>query len=467
MKFDARRIAAATGGRVVGSGAAPAGPVVTDTRTLRPGDWFLALVGDRFDGHTFLERASASGAVGCVVDREPGGAFRGDAVIVPDTTRALQDLGRHARQQFRGPVIGVTGSSGKTTTRALLALALSPLGEVHQTKGNLNNHLGVPMTLIAAPEGAAAMVVEMGTSSPGEIGFLAELGEPDVRLIVNVGPAHLEELGGLPGVAREKGAMFRTARPGDVCCVNVDDPYVRQMELPAGVRRIAFGTASGDASDAVRLTEVRIDPASLTTHARYQTPQGEVAATIPAPGHHVALNAAGALAAAVALGIDPAAAAAALSGYQPVGMRMRPELLPSGATALNDAYNANPQSMKASLGVLAAMPGRRAAILGDMLELGPDEAEWHRTVAREAGEMGLDLVVFVGPRMSAAASACVGPEVWSFAEVDDAIPDLSRWAGPSDVLLFKGSRGASVEQILQGLLRHASPADDRNGGGHH
>lgn len=442
MNLSSREMARAAGG--VLRGDAPPGEVLTDTRALRPGAWFLALRGERFDGHDYLEQAQDAGACGCIVSREPPESWRGAVVRVADTTAALQDLSRRARDRLSCPVIGLTGSSGKTTTRALIALAVSPRGVVHQTVGNLNNHLGVPMTLLAAPDDAAAMVVEMGTSGPGEIEVLARIGAPGVRLIVNVGPAHLQELGGLDGVAREKGALFRLARPGDTCCVNLDDPRVAALELPVGVRRVGWGSA-GD----VRLLEAVVDPATLSTRARWATPEGEVEATIPAPGRHVAHNAAGALAVAVALGIDPAEAAAAFARYEPVGMRMRPERLSSGALALNDAYNANPQSMEASLRVLASLPGRRAAVLGDMLELGPDEARWHQDVARLAGELGIDLVVLVGPRMAAAAPAC--PSALAFEEATDAVAPLRAWLGDGDVVLLKGSRGARVERVLHGL----------------
>ncbi|MEN0065555.1 MAG: UDP-N-acetylmuramoyl-tripeptide--D-alanyl-D-alanine ligase [Myxococcota bacterium] len=446
MKLDGSTIAAATGGTLVRDAAA--GDIITDTRTLERGSWFLAISGDRFDGHEFLDQAQAKGAIGCVVSQPVPESWTGGAVVVPDTTRALQALGRHVRQGFEGPVVGLTGSSGKTTTRALIACAIQPLGEIHQTKGNLNNHWGVPMTFLATPETAKALVVEMGTSGPGEIELLARLSSPNVRLIVNVGPAHLEELGGLDGVKQEKGAMFATARPGDVCCVNVDDERVATIAIPDGARRLEFG---GPQADTVALLEAQLIPDQLATRARYRTPEGEVEVTLPAPGRHVALNAAGALCVAIALGIDPRAAAQGLASYTPVGMRMRPERLPSGALALNDAYNANPDSMKASLSVLAAMPGKRWAVLGDMFELGPQEAQWHRQVAGQAGALGLDHVVLVGPRMAEAAAACVGPAVQAFTQPTEAATWLQGRLGPDDVILFKGSRGARLEEILRAL----------------
>ncbi|MCB9696936.1 MAG: UDP-N-acetylmuramoyl-tripeptide--D-alanyl-D-alanine ligase [Alphaproteobacteria bacterium] len=444
--FDAEAVATATGGRLVRPG--PSGPVVTDSRALKAGDWFVALVGPRFDGHDYVAAADAAGAAGCVVERELPG--RAGLVVVPDTTRALQDLGRAARAAFVGPVVGLTGSSGKTTTRALCALALSPLGRVHQTTGNLNNHLGVPLTLLARPDDAAAMVVEMGTSSPGEIAVLADIATPDVRLIVNVGPAHLLELGGLDGVAVEKGAIFRSARPGNTVCVNVDDARVAAIPVPAGVRRLTWGSA-GD----VALLDAVVDPATLSTTARWRTPEGEVSARIPAPGHHIAHNAAGALCCALSLGIDPREAAAALERYEPVGMRLRSEPLPTGALALNDTYNANPQSMEASLRLLASLPGRRLAVLGDMLELGPDEARFHADVVALAKDLGLD-VVLVGPRMVDAARA--HPELPSFLDPADAGPHVAAWLAPGSTVLFKGSRGARVERCLEAIRAATSGA---------
>ena len=444
MNFDASAIAAATGGRLLA--AAPAGRIHTDTRTLQAGDWFLAFRGERFDGHRFVEQAIASGAVGCVVDEawEAPDGFAAGCVVVPDTLKAYQDLGLAARRQFQGPVVGLSGSSGKTTTRAFIALALSPLGMVHQTVANLNNHIGVPKTLLAAPSDAAVQVVEMGTSGPGEIQVLAEIGEPDVRLLVNVGPAHLEELGGLDGVAVEKGALFRTARPGDIVVVNVDDPYIAAMELPPGTRRVTWGRG-GD----VELVDATLDPDTLHTISTFRTPTGTFTASLPAPGHHLAHNAAGAVATAWALGVDPAAAVAALEDYAPVGMRLKAQELPGGVHALNDAYNANPASMAASLRLLASLPGRRIAVMGDMLELGPEEGRYHREAVALAHELGLDGVVLVGPRMQAAADAC--PHALSFASPEEAVAPTRAVLKPGDRVLFKGSRGAHVERVLQGL----------------
>lgn len=443
MKLDATTIARATGGEVVRDGAA--GVVLTDTRTLTSGCWFLALQGARFDGHDYIERAVGAGAVGSIVSRVEEG-WPGAIVRVPDTEKALQDLGRFARSRFVGPVVGLTGSSGKTTTRALTALALSPLGPVHQTVGNLNNHLGVPMTLLAVEPDARAMVVEMGTSSPGEIRFLAELAEPDIRIIVNVGPAHLEELGGLDGVAVEKGAIFATARPGDAVVVNILDPRVAVLPVPEGVRRITVGGAGAD----VRVVSTSSTD-TLGMRVVFDTPEGEQAVELPAFGAHIALDAALALGAAWAAGANLTEATAALARYAPVGMRMAVVDLSGGARVFNDAYNANPDSMIASLDALAGLAGRKTVVLGDMLELGPNELAYHRQVAAHADGLGFHRIVLVGERMGKAADSVRRTPLLVADDPETAGRALVGTLVEGDVVLLKGSRGARTENVLHVL----------------
>lgn len=447
MKLTGAEIAEATGGTLLVD--APDGEIQTDTRRLAEDSWFLALKGDRFDAWDFLEQAQKAGALGCIVSRPPPSSWRSGVVLVQDTTRALQDLGRWVRSRLDVPVVALTGSSGKTTTRAFIALALSPRFRVHQTVGNLNNHLGVPMTLLATPEDAEALVVEMGTSSPGEIQFLAELARPTVRVVINVGAAHLEELGGLDGVAVEKGALLRTGLPGDVAVVNADDSRVLSQPIPEGVRRITWGQ---DVDADVCVMDCQLVSGELASDCTWRVDGQTVSATLPVAGEHMAHNAGAALAVAKVLGVPGADAARALQEYEPVGMRMRAEALPHGATALNDAYNANPQSMSASLKLLCALPGRSLAVLGDMLELGPDEALFHEAVVQEALALGVERLVLVGPRMSAAAHvAGVDPRVWAAEEGESLAAELRSELRPGDHVLFKGSRGARVERILQSV----------------
>lgn len=451
MKFTASQIAEATGGEVVRD--AGAGPIGTDTRNLPDGAWFVAIVGERYDGHDML--AVTDGAVGVVVDRDVDVTC--GVVRVQDTTAALQDLGRVARDRLTGPVVGLTGSAGKTTTRALMALAVSPLGRVHQTVGNLNNHFGVPLTLVAADESAAVSVVELGTSGPGEIALLSNVVRADVRLIVNIGASHLEELGGLSGVAAEKGCLFDDARPDDVCCVNLDDPYIAAMALPDGVQVVTYGWH--DDAD-VRLVSAQIDPDRLSTVAVFEVGGSQVDCELPAPGVHLAHNAAGALACAVALGVDPAQACRAMGRYEPVGMRLAIERLPRGITAFNDAYNANPTSMEASLRMFAALPGRKAVVLGDMLELGADEARFHDEIVELACSLRFDKILLVGPRMSIAARDTDSGRIERAQDGTLLAGPLADWLSAGDRVLFKGSRGARVERILQALTVSLAPSTE-------
>jgi UDP-N-acetylmuramoyl-tripeptide--D-alanyl-D-alanine ligase len=441
MNFDARQIAEATGGQVMRD--AGSGPILTDTRALGEDSWFLALSGERFDGHAFAGAAASAGAIGAVFSR-PVDGWAGGEVRVQDTTRAFQDLGRAARDRLRCPVVGLTGSAGKTTTRAMIALALGELGEVHQTVGNLNNHLGVPMTLLAAPPSAAAAVVEMGTSSHGEIAVLADIARPSVRLVLNVGASHLEELGGLEGVAAEKGALLAGARPGDLVIKNHDDRRVMAMPTDPRARVLTFGR---DPNCDVVIEDAAVEASSLGTRIALRVGRARLDLTVPSPGIHLASNAAAAIAIAHGLGLDVNAAAVSLADYAPVGMRLRKEILPNGVVAINDAYNANPDSMAASLRMLAGLPGRRVAVLGDMLELGAGEGRLHREVIALATSLKLDRVVLVGPRMAAASQ----PPAESFPDPDSAADGLRGILGAGDIVLFKGSRGAKVERVLSAL----------------
>ncbi len=451
MRFDAAAIAAATGGELVpGPGQALPGRISTDSRRIGPGDWFVALVGERFDAHDFLDQVRAAGCAGVVGQRVPPGWDRA-FVRVPDSLVALQDLGRAARARVSGPVVGITGTAGKTTTRAMVAVAIGALGPVASTAGNLNNHIGVPLTLVATPEDCAALVVEMGMSGFGEIDLLQEISAPELRLITNVGAAHLEGVGSLAGVARAKGELFAGARPGDVCLVNLDDPRVAAIPVPAGVRRVGFGR-SPEAT--VRLVSASVDAATLSTRLAVAVDGTTVRATIPSPGLHLALNATGALAVAHALGLDLADAAARLSTYRPVGMRLRAEDGPGGIRVLNDAYNANPLSVRASVDTLASVRGaRRVAVLGDMLELGSHEASAHEDSLQHAISAGLDLLALVGPRFGAADAAHGGRCL--HAPTPEALaPVLAPLLRPGDLVLLKGSRGIGVERLLPALAAH-------------
>ena len=446
MRFSADELAVLTGGQVLAPG--PTGPISTDSRNLPAGAWFVALTGERFDGHSFLDAAATAGCAGGIGQRLPAGWTRG-FVQVPDSLRALQDLGRAARARFAGPVVGITGSAGKTTTRAMTALVLEGLGAVHQTAGNLNNHIGVPLTLLGAPDSAAAWVIEMGMNHLGEIALLQDIAAPQVRLITNVGAAHLEGLGTLENVAIAKGELFEGARAGDICCVNADDSRVRSRPIPAGAQVLTFGTQPGVD---VRLSDARVDAATLSTTLRIDTPNGVIRARLPTPGLHLALNACAAVACGVALRLPLDGMAARLEGYAPVGMRQRVERLDNGLLVINDAYNANPPSMTASLHTLAALPGRRFAILGDMLELGSFAEAAHAEVLSLALGLGLDGVVVFGAHFAAAAAALPASARPAVAATpEDAGALLRESAKANDIILLKGSRGSACERALPPL----------------
>ena len=453
MKLTADQIATGTGGRLAQPG--PPGPVTTDSRRLQPGDWFLALSGDRFDGHAFLKHAQAAGCAGAIARHVPA-EWTAGFIEVGDGLEALQALAHDLRRGFDGPVVGITGSAGKTTTRAMTALALEALGRVHATEGNLNNHIGVPLTLLRAPLDARAWVVEMGMNHLGEIDLLQRIAEPTVRVITNVGAAHLEGVGSIEGVARAKAELFDGARPGDVCVVNDADPHIRALALPDGVRVVRFGTT--DRCE-VRVADAAVDPDSMTTRVRLELPGGSVRIKLDSPGVHLAWCAAAAAAVGVALHVPAAALAERIGAYRPVGMRQRIEDGPGGVRIINDAYNANPLSTAAALRTLAAMVGRRrVAVLGDMLELGAFEDELHRDIVTLSLDLGLDHVALAGPRFAAAVDALgVQDRVLTAPDADALGPQVARALTPGDVVLLKGSRGLRMERVLAHLPSPAQP----------
>ena len=451
MILSASLIAEATGGTLLTD--AGAGAICTDTRKIQPGDWFLALKGDRFDAHDFLPQAKEAGIGGAIASHVPPGWDRG-FVKVDDGLRALQDIARRVRQDYRRPVVGITGSAGKTTTRAMIALALEPLGQIHQTAGNFNNHIGLPLTILDAPVGADAWVLEMGMNHLGEIALLQEIGAPTVRVITNVGAAHLEGVGSIELVAQAKGELFEGARPADILCINADDPHICRLPIPDGTRVIRYGESMD--SD-VRLTDAAIDPSTLQTRFRIETPTGRILGTIPSPGLHLAHNATAATAVATALRVPTDQIGALLGRYAPVGMRLRIEQGPGGIRVINDAYNANPMSMKASLETLCSVPrhqgARRIALLGDMLELGEAEIQAHREIIDLAESLDLDVLGLAGPRFAQAAGSdtrhLIAPNAAGLAQL------LNHSLMPGDVVLLKGSRGLAMEGVLRALQMEA------------
>jgi UDP-N-acetylmuramoyl-tripeptide--D-alanyl-D-alanine ligase len=454
--FTLAQLAAVAGGELRPGSGAPAGApggagvdgVSIDTRTLRPGDLFVPLPGRNADGHAFVAEAFRRGAAASLCARERHAALAagagGPLVVVEDVTAALQRLARKHRADWAGLLVGITGSSGKTTTKDLVAAAFATAMTTLKTEGNLNNHWGVPLTLLRLSAGYRAAVVEMGSSRPGEIVLLAAIAAPGAAIVTNAGSAHLEFFGSVDAVAREKAALGFALDPDATLIAGADSgPLMRALE---GVRCrvVTYGFAPGAAVRPVALEDrgpegIRFEVAGFP----------EVRLSLI--GRHQVLNALAALAAARAFGLDPEAVARALAAYRPAKGRMEVRRA-RGAVLLVDCYNSNPESARAALDTLASWPGavRRIAILGDMLELGRDAPRLHRAIG--AAVRGAELWG-VGERaedyLAGARERAVPARV--FADLASLRAALGDTLAPGTVVLLKASRGAALEQVLEGL----------------
>lgn len=420
--------------------------VVTDTRSVQPGDLFVALKGEHFDAHEFVAEAAAKGAVGALVARKLDVAI--SQIVADDTLQALQALAASWRESFELPVIAVTGSNGKTTTKQLLAAVFAMRGPVLATEGNLNNHIGVPLTLLKLRDAHRTAVIEMGASAPGEIALLAKLAQPSVGVITQAGDAHLEGFGSRAGVARAKAELFLSLQDG-TAIINADDAYAGLWTQRAGSNRIVtFGFAAH--------ADVRAE--SLLTTAddnRFTllTPEGSASVLLPLPGRHNIANALAAAAAGAALGLSPAAIAEGLQKVERPEGRVVSHRIASGARVIDDSYNANPTSLAAAMALLAKEPGRRILVLGDMAELGPSAGELHARAGIEAKALGLDALFALGP-LSALAGKAFGIGGKSFAILDELTAALRPLLGKGTTVLVKGSRSARMERVVAALLNH-------------
>ena len=462
-RFTPDELAAATGGRWTGSAPAALDGVSTDTRTLAAGGLFVALRGERFDGHDHLAEAAARGAVAAIVSeawlaaRPAGAAPPLPALSVQDPLAALGAVARHHRRRFHLPMVAVTGSNGKTTTREMIAAILATRGPVLKTEGNLNNEVGVPLTLLRLDASHLSAVIEMGMNHPGEIARLAAIAEPQVGLVTLAAPAHLEGLGTVEAVADAKAELYQGLPQGGIVVASADDARMLKRALASGRRMLTFASGRGRRGDVVVL-EIR---AQSVEGLRFVLGIGnrEVEVHIPGlVGAHNARNAAAAACAAIALGCTDREIVRGLAAVRPVGRRLRLERLPSGVQLVDDCYNANPASMTAALEVLrdlAAAGGARAvAVLGDMLELGAFEGEAHRALGEEAARAGVATLAAFGPRARATAEAAraAGLADTFHTEDPDALAAFVRGRlQPSDVLLVKGSRGMKLERLVEAL----------------
>lgn len=454
----------ATGGRATRPWAAEG--VSIDTRSLRPGDLFVALRASR-DGHGFVAEALRKGAAAAIVDRVPEGvAGNAPLLVVADVQAALEALGRAGRDRARARVVGVTGSAGKTSTKEMLRAALSACGRTHAAEASYNNHWGVPLTLARLPREARFAVVEIGMNHPGEIAPLSRLARPHVVIVTTIGAAHLEAFAdGLDGIAREKGSICEGLEPGGVAVLNGDVPQAPILVAAArraGARVVLFGESEGLHH---RLLEATVGRGATVARARaWRTP---LLLKVGTEGRHFALNALAALAAARALGADRALALNGLAAWAPPRGRGGREDVPwpGGRLGLiDDAFNANPASLAAGLAVLAGQApqdgegrirrGRRVAILGDMLELGPAERALHEAVAADPAVAAVDVVHCVGPRMRWLHEALPEARRGEWAERPEEIaPRLARLLDAGDVVLVKGSKGSRVGLCVDAIRR--------------
>jgi UDP-N-acetylmuramoyl-tripeptide--D-alanyl-D-alanine ligase len=447
VRLTLAEIAVATDGRVVGDPSIAITGVATDSRALAPGALFVAVLAAR-DGHDFVAAARAAGAPAALVSRADA-AGDGPAVVVGDTVAALGRLGRLARARFGDrPVLAVTGSSGKTSTKDLLAAALATSRRVTASPASFNNELGVPATLLAVDDTTEALVCELGARGPGHIAALCEIVRPTVGVVTNIGTAHAEMYAdGAAGVARAKGELVAALPADGTAVLNAGDPATPGLAGRTTARILTFGGAGCGAE--VAAVDLALDD-ELRPSFRLVTPWGTAAVRLQARGAHQALNAAAAAAAALSAGAPLEGVAAGLGAALLARWRMELARTPAGVTVLNDAYNANPESVAAALDALAALAvpagARRVAVLGPMAELGAAAPAAHRAVGEQAARLGVDVLVAVGAGPSAEAGAPVGAGVSAdrLAPVD---------AGPSAEAGAPVGAGASVDALVAGFGR--------------
>jgi UDP-N-acetylmuramoyl-tripeptide--D-alanyl-D-alanine ligase len=431
--------------------------VSTDTRSIQPGNLFIPLIGDHFDGHEYASNAYKSGAAAALWQFDHPNPPEGIPIIrVQDTLSALQQLAKAYRQELPVRVIGITGSNGKTTTKDLVASVLATTYQVHKTKGNLNNHIGLPLTLLQLDESTEFAVIEMGMSNRGEIALLSELAGPEAAIITMIGESHLLQLGSRKEIARAKAEILDGLLDGGALIYNGDEPLIEEvlmeLHMETSFKRLRFG--KGETND-LYPTEVKLD--SEGTHFRVnKTDYPEF--YIPLLGIHNVINALAAIEVAALFDVKPEQIQRGLAASQMTSMRIEKLKAPSGLTVLNDAYNASPASMKAALQLTEQLNsyGRRFVVLGDMLELGIDEEQFHRQIGKMLSPAAIDSVFTFG-RLAAfiaeeAAQTFPEGKVKAFQDKQELTQQLQAIVSADDVVLIKGSRGMRLEQVANALL---------------
>jgi UDP-N-acetylmuramoyl-tripeptide--D-alanyl-D-alanine ligase len=427
--------------------------VSTDTRSLQPGELFVALQGPNFDGAAFVDQALRKHAAGAVVQRDVDSEL--PTIVVKDSLKSLGMLAEGWRQQMPATVIGVTGSNGKTTLKALLASCLALSGDTLATHGNLNNEIGVPLMLLRMNEQHRYAVFEMGANHHGEIAYLVSLASPSAVAITNAGPAHLEGFGSVEGVARAKGEILSCKRRPDFAALNVDDDYFGYWKtLVEDVRLVTFGlSANADVRASHIVTTA--EGSDFTLHA----PGRQIDVSLSLAGRHNVLNACAAAAIASTLGIDIEQIRQGLEAVVPVGGRLQPVRSATGAVLFDDSYNANPVSVRAAAEFLAAQEGHSWLVLGDMAELGSDAELLHAHTGWVIREAGVDRLLATGP-LSKKAVESFGEEGQWFESIDELADSVIGSIGDGDVVLVKGSRSMGMERVVEALTCSDESADN-------
>lgn len=439
--------AAACHGRLIGADR-QFGELAIDSRKLNAGDLFAALHGEHADGHSFVAAAAAAGAAGAVVLRRLDAPLA--QIIVPNVELALASAARAARSQFSGPVIGVAGSNGKTTVKEMLSGIMAQLGPCLATRGNLNNHLGVPMTLLRLDASHCSAVIEMGANRRGDVEQLVQIARPGIGLITNAGAEHLEGFGSLEGAARAEGEMVSGLSANGIAVINGDDAYASLWRASTAARVCTFGLRH-DADFRAEELRFEVGANGFCTRFRLRSRSGSAPVTLALAGRHNVLNALAAAAAAVSAGAELSQVATGLAQMQPVRGRLQLKRTRHGAWLIDDSYNANPSSVRAGLDVLSELPGRRWLVLGDMAELGALAAESHREIGELARSLGIERLFTFGSLAALAADA-FGAGAERFSDADALARALDAALSGDVHVLIKGSRVNRLERVVEALL---------------
>lgn len=438
--------------------------VSIDTRSVKSGDLFVAIVGEHFDAHDFLQEALDKGAAGLVIlNREYKVDVEGLPVwLVEDTTRALGHIAHYQRQFFNGSLVAITGSSGKTTVKGMLQAILSlAVGKelVFASRGNFNNHIGVPLSLMELMEQHRYAVIEMGASAVGEIDYLTKMTEPNVAMVNNVMPAHVEGFGSIEAIAREKGEIYEGLKEDGVAVVNGDDRFTQQWQQQNRHRRTLIYSLSEDGGDSRFLIAKKIKPSGNGCYAfDLELDRQIIAVQLNVLGKHNVVNALAAASCAIALGLNKEVIAKGLASF--VGEPGRLQILKGlrGSTLLDDSYNANPGSFKAAINVLASLGGTTILVQGDMAELGEDSLKQHYDIGEYAAKKGIDYLLVLGRDSIASVEAfernTIKGEAVHFAAIEPLVMRLNSTIDGATTVLIKGSRSAGMERVVQQLMRN-------------